>query len=86
MRYSYIIPEGRRGRDRMVIWFYNYLCNQSQSPLKFWGRIPHMSRWTCATLCDKVCQWLAIGRWFLPDTPDSSTNKTELNDITEKWR
>jgi len=18
----------------------------------------------CTTLCDKVCQWLAIGRWF----------------------
>jgi len=21
------------------------------------------------TLCDKVCQWLATGRWFFPDTP-----------------
>ena len=24
------------------------------------------------TLCDKVCQWLAIVRWFSPDTPSSS--------------
>jgi hypothetical protein len=35
------------------------------------------------TLCDKVCQWFATGRWFSPDTPVSSTNKTERHDITE---
>ena len=29
------------------------------------------------TLCDKVCQWLATGRWFSPDLPVSSTNKTD---------
>ena len=42
--------------------------------------------WRCVletTLCDKVCQWLATGRWFSPDTPVSSTNKTDRNDITE---
>ena len=27
-------------------------------------------------LCDKVCQWLAAGRWFFQGTPVSSTNKT----------
>ena len=39
--------------------------------------------WVCyihfplaTTLCDKVCQWLAEGRWFSPGTPVSSTNKT----------
>jgi len=40
-------------------------------------------------LCDKVCQWLATGRWFSPGTPLSSTNKTDLHDKTEncwKWR
>jgi hypothetical protein len=31
-------------------------------------------------LCDKVCQWLARGRWF---SPVSSTNKTDRHDITE---
>jgi hypothetical protein len=36
-----------------------------------------------ATLCDKVCQWLATGRWFSPGTPVSSTNKTDRHDITE---
>ena len=33
--------------------------------------------------CDKVCQWLATGRWFSPGTPVSSTNKIDLHDITE---
>jgi hypothetical protein len=35
------------------------------------------------TLCDKVCQWLATGRWFSPDNSVSSTNKTDRHDITE---
>jgi hypothetical protein len=35
------------------------------------------------TLCDKVCQLLAAGLWFSPGTPISSTNKTDLNDLTE---
>jgi len=30
------------------------------------------------TLCDSVCQRLATGQWFSPDTPVSSTNKTEI--------
>jgi hypothetical protein len=34
-------------------------------------------------LCDKVCQWLAAGRWFSPGTPVSSTNKTDSHDIAE---
>ena len=35
------------------------------------------------TLCDKVCQWIATGRWISPGTPVSSTNKTDGHDITE---
>ena len=35
------------------------------------------------TLCDKVCQWLATGRWFSPGTPDSSSDKTDRHHITE---
>ena len=35
------------------------------------------------SLCDKVCQWLAAGRWFSLGTPVSSTNKTDCHDITE---
>jgi len=32
------------------------------------------------TLCDKVCQWLATGRWC---SPDSSTKQTDRHFITE---
>jgi hypothetical protein len=35
------------------------------------------------TLYDKVCQWLATGRWFSPGTLDSSIYKTDRNDIIE---
>ena len=35
------------------------------------------------TVCDKVCQWLATGRWFSLCTPVSSTNKTDHHEITE---
>ena len=43
-------------------WIYNYLCNQCLSSLMLWVRISIRAR--CTTLCDKVCQWLATGRWF----------------------
>jgi hypothetical protein len=62
-------------------WIYNYLCNQCLSPLMLWVWISIRAR--CTTLCDKVCQWLATGLWFSPDTPISSTNKTERHDVTE---
>jgi hypothetical protein len=35
------------------------------------------------TFCEKVCQWLATGRWFSPGTPVSPSNKTDCHDITE---
>ena len=35
------------------------------------------------TICDKVCQLLATGRWFSPGPPASSTNITDRHDITE---
>jgi len=35
------------------------------------------------TVCDKVCQLLAAGRWVSPGTPVSSTNETDRRDITE---
>jgi hypothetical protein len=38
--------------------------------------------WLTAT-SDKVYQLLADGRWFSPGTLVSSTNKTDLRDITE---
>jgi hypothetical protein len=35
------------------------------------------------SLCDKVCQWVSTGRWFTPDTPLSSTNKTDHHNIAK---
>jgi len=35
------------------------------------------------TLCDKVSQWLATGRWFSSGTPVSSINKTYRDGIAE---
>ena len=61
-------------------WIYNYLCNQCLSPCMLWFRISMRAK--CTTLCDKVCQWLATGRWFSPGTPVSS-NKTNRHDVTE---
>ena len=62
-------------------WIYNYLCNQCLSPLILWVRISIRARST--TLCAKVCQWPATGRWFSPGPPVSSTNKTYRHDTTE---
>ena len=62
-------------------WINNYLCNQCLSPLWVrtllsWGELD-------TTVCDKVSQWLATGRWFSLGSPVSSTNKTDRRDITE---
>jgi hypothetical protein len=46
-----------------------------------WVRISIRAR--CATLCDKVCQWLATGQWFSPGPPVSSIDKTDCHDIAE---
>jgi hypothetical protein len=35
------------------------------------------------TLCDKVCQWFDEGRWLSLGTSVSSTNTTDIQDITE---
>ena len=43
----------------------------------------HGEVYSNTTLCDKVCQWLATGRWFSPCTPVSSTNKTDSDGIAE---
>ena len=58
-----------------------FVCNQCLSPMKLWVRISIRAR--CTTLCNKVCQCLAIGRWFFPGTPFSFTNKTDRHDITD---
>jgi hypothetical protein len=64
-------------------WIYNCLCNQCPSPLTLWVRILLRQGVLDTTLCDKVCQWLAVGQWFSLGTPVSSPNKTDCHDITE---
>jgi hypothetical protein len=63
---------------RMVVGFIAYL-----SPLTLWVGTPLRRGVLDTTLCDKVCQLLAAGRWFSPGTPVSSTNKTDRYDLTE---
>jgi hypothetical protein len=46
-----------------------------------WVQISLRARWTI--LCDKVCQWLATGRWFSLCPLVSSTNKTDSHYRTE---
>ena len=46
-----------------------------------WVQISIRARYT--TLCDKVCKWLATGRWSSQGTQVFSTNKTDCHDITK---
>ena len=64
-------------------WIYDHLCNQCQSPLTLWVRIPLRRCVLDTTLCDQVCQWLTTDQWFSPGTLVSFTNKTDHHDITE---
>ena len=67
-----------------------FLIGRFLKNIIFWNRL---AKWTetlwigegvlDTTLCDKVCRWLAAGRWFSPGTLVSSTNKTDHYDITE---
>ena len=64
-------------------WIYNYLCNQCLSTLTLWVWILLRRGVLDTPLCDKVCLWLAAGRWFSPGPPVSSTNKTDRHIIIE---
>jgi len=48
-------------------------------------RICKLQKWCTrlAAASDKVYHLLAHGRWFSPDTPDSSTTKTGRHDMVE---
>ena len=67
---------------RCKIWHSEWL--QNVKTIISWK---HFGMFSCTsnntTLCDKVCQRLATGRWFSLCTPVSSTNKTDHQDITE---
>ena len=68
---------GRLGLDRMVVGFITTYVIKCLSPLKLWVWISLGRGVIDTTLCDKVYQWLATGRWFPLGTPVSSTNKAD---------
>jgi hypothetical protein len=54
-------------------WIINYKMVLPSACMHIFQRrklFPAQARYTRVdtTLCDKVCQWLATGRWFSPDT------------------
>ena len=70
----------RRGHDCLVVGF-TTACAYHNKSCEFES---HSWRGVLdATLCDKVCQRVATGRWISPGTLVSSTNKTDRHNITE---
>ena len=55
-------------------WWWCLLCTRPTRLVGFFLLL------ACTISCDKICQWLASGRWF---SLVSSTIKTEHHDITE---
>jgi len=75
-----ITQQARRSHYRMVVRF-TTTCAISGYHRKNGGFESRSCRCVLdITLCDKVFQWLVAGRWF---SPVSSTNKTDIHDITE---
>jgi hypothetical protein len=64
----------------VISWQSVLLVEEIEGPM-LWVQISIRAK--CATLCDKVCQWLATGQWFSPGPSISSTNKTDCHEITE---
>ena len=74
---------GLRGRDRMFVGF-TTICTISAYHHYSCEFKPRSWRGVLDTkLCEKVCQWIATGRWFSPGTPVSSINKTYSYYITK---
>jgi hypothetical protein len=57
--------------------------NPSAAPLPPFTYMPPRLGVHDTALCNKVCQWLAAGSWFSSGTPVSSSNKSDIHDITE---
>ena len=78
-----LFNRGRRGCDRMVVALTTtcairaYHHQRCEFESRSWRGVLD------TTLCDKVCQRLATGWWFSPDTPVFFTNKTDRHDIIE---
>jgi hypothetical protein len=69
--------------DRMLA-AYTTTCAISAHHHQSWEFEPRSWRGVLdTTVCDKVCQWRAIGLRFSPDSLVSSTNTTDCHNITE---
>ena len=87
---SFIIwPDKKGGLIRVGLLYHIYSCISKihksdlfDSP-KFIMIAVKFVKMHFIALCDKVCQWLAAGRWFSSGTPISSTNKTDAHDIAK---
>ena len=79
--YNYRFQINRGSFTKFILCGYILLCQHSPLTLRVW--IPFRRDILDTTLWDKVCQWLAVGRWFSPGTPVSSTDKTDGHAITE---
>jgi hypothetical protein len=64
-------------------WIYNYCVIRAYHHLSCEFEARSFRGVLETTLCDKVCQWLATGRWYSPNTPVSSTNKTDRHNIAD---
>jgi hypothetical protein len=69
----------RDRRDRMVFGFTTTYTIGAISTKDVSSNPAHDKMYSIKTICDKVCQWSATGRWLSPGTPISSTNKTDWN-------
>ena len=74
-------------RSMYCSWISSYYYQNCEFEFRSWRGVLD------TILCDKVCQWLATGRWFSRDTPVSSINKVDRHEITfnllfleQKWR
>jgi hypothetical protein len=74
---------GRRGRERIIFEFtttYVISANHHEScelESRSWLGVLD------TPFFNKVCQWIATGRWLFPGYPVSTTNITDQHDITE---
>jgi hypothetical protein len=66
-----------------LLWHIKNPVHESFRDIFFQATISITFHISFCSICDKVCQWLAIGLWFSPGILVSSTNKIDHNDITE---
>ena len=73
----------RSGRDRMIVGFTTTSAISAYHHWRYEFKSRSRRGVLDTTLCGKVNQWLATGRWFSPGTPVSPTNKTDRHNVTD---